>query len=89
MMAAPLEDSGHALAELIGSSLLQRLVPDLALCDLQSLQNVNKALRAYLKASMVEWLDVLAQLDWRKICGRSVPASHPLAGVTTGLTTAV
>ena len=68
------------VAELIDSGLVQRLVPYLALRDLQSLGNISTVLR--------EWLDSVAQPGWQQIRARLVPASHYLASVVTGLSTA-
>ena len=74
------ETHGQIVARLIGSGLVQRLVPVLALRDLQSFVNVCPALR--------EWTDSLPQPNWQAIRARLVPASHYLASVVIGLSTA-
>ena len=71
---------GQVIAELVGSGLVHRLVPLLALRDLQSLVNVSPVLRG--------WADLLSQPDWQAHITCLVPSSHYLANVVTGMSTA-
>lgn len=69
-------DGKQPVAELISSGLLQRLLPLLAIRDLQSLLNVSVTLR--------QLTDSLTQPEWRAVPARIVPASHYLADVASG-----
>ena len=66
------------LVELLSSSLVQRhLLPRLCLDDLVSLENVSTAFRHHVRSAPEE--------AWAAAITRSVPPSHHLARVQTGL----